>query len=140
MKISKHRIDKIVSTPRANRARKELSEAPYYVLAPWSDIWGGWDPVIKNPELGLLSGYPCTFLCDTLEYARKKAACRSSLLYSLNGQLNDMEARIFEKGGKHIETYKSGLPEAEYNMIKEEKEKEDENKPETKSVISFSWK
>jgi len=75
---------------------------------------------------------------NTLEAARKFASLFDARgMYRMNGQLNEKEIKIFERGGKLIETYRSGLTEAEYNAAKAKQETKEE-KP-VKAVTSFSW-
>ncbi|MDR0334767.1 MAG: hypothetical protein LBH69_02640 [Methanomassiliicoccaceae archaeon] len=73
---------------------------------------------------------------STLKAARINAVESTRGLYKINGQLNTMTARIFERK-KHIETFISGLPESEYNEIRA-KQGYREDKP-GKAVASFSW-
>ncbi|MCL2143357.1 MAG: hypothetical protein FWH44_03755 [Methanomassiliicoccaceae archaeon] len=55
---------------------------------------------------------------DTLEGARRYALNSTVGMYNLNGVLSDHEAKIFERGGKYIETIIGGFPESEYNMMR----------------------
>ena len=68
---------------------------------------------------------------QTLEEAREFAVSETTGLYKMNGQLNERTVKIFERGGKHIETYISGFPEAEYNRLKAEQEGKNEKKEST---------
>ena len=74
---------------------------------------------------------------DDIEGAIKFGVKHTRGLYALNGQLNDMRVKIFKNGGEHVETVISGLPEAEYNRIKAERESKESGS--VKAVTSFSW-
>ncbi|MDR0198423.1 MAG: hypothetical protein LBI08_01595 [Methanomassiliicoccaceae archaeon] len=74
---------------------------------------------------------------DTEKDARKYAAGKTAGMYRLNGELNDMEAMLFENG-RHVETIKSGLSESEYDKIKAERENKDDK--DVKGVVAFKWK
>ena len=69
--------------------------------------------------------------------AKKHAVRQTVGMYRMNGQLNDNEAKIFEKGGKLVETIISGLTEKEYNEIKAKRENKEEKQ--VKSVTAFTW-
>jgi len=99
--------------------REQARKRPYYV------------------ENAYFEGNPVVHGFDDLKSARKYAVNHTAGTYRMNGQLNDMEAKIFENGGKYIETIISGLSESEYNEIKA-KQGSKEEKP-VKSVVSFSW-
>ena len=75
----------------------------------------------KNPfcvECSYLEGKPLVHGFHDLEDAKKHAVKHTVGMYRMNGQLNDKAAKIFENGGKLIETIISGLTEKEYNDIK----------------------
>ncbi|MDR0334768.1 MAG: hypothetical protein LBH69_02645 [Methanomassiliicoccaceae archaeon] len=95
----------------------------------------------QNPfyvECAYLEGEPLVHGFINLSDAKKHAVKHTVGMYRMNGQLNDKEAKIFEKGGKLIERVISGLSESEYNGIKAEREAK-QDKPATKAVTSFSW-
>jgi len=72
---------------------------------------------------------------QTLEEAISFAIDETTGLYKMNGQLNERTVRIFEKGGRLIETYISGFPEEEYKRLKAERELKDE----VKVIGSGGW-
>ena len=74
----------------------------------------------------------------SLEQARKFAVDSTIGLYKMNGQLGDKVIKVYERGGKLIETYIGGFPEAEYNRLKAERESKNGTK-DVKAVTSFSW-
>ncbi|MCL2143358.1 MAG: hypothetical protein FWH44_03760 [Methanomassiliicoccaceae archaeon] len=99
------------------------NDEPYYVEAPaaWVSLW------------------VASF--NNFKDARKFAVNYTRGMSKINGQLNDRCVKIYENGGKLIETIISGLPESEYNAIKERQAKESmEQGTEIKSVVSFGWK
>jgi hypothetical protein len=106
------------------RWKEEQRNRPYYVEKFYN----------KNQDVIVL-GF------DILKNAKKHALEQTTGTYHMNGRLNDKEAKIFERGGKHIETYISGFPESEYNEIKERQTRERAERKDVKikSVVSFAW-
>ena len=76
---------------------------------------------------------------DELENAIWGAKHLTIGTYHFNGVLSKREAKIFENGGKLLETIKGGFTESEYNRIKEMQENEGADEEETVSVQSFKW-
>jgi len=74
----------------------------------------------------------------SLEQATKYAINYTIGLYKMNGQLSDKSISVFERGGRLVEKYIGGFPEAEYNRLKAEKESK-EGKKEVKVVTSGGW-
>jgi len=94
--------------------------------------------VCKEVPFTIKFGDLYSFPAETLDAARKIAVANTVGLYKLNGQLNDNKAVILDSCGNIIETYVSGLPEAEYDNIAEER-KAGQEKKEMRTVSSFRW-
>ena len=104
---------------QTEEGRKAARSKPYYV------------------EEFYYEGEPLVHGFDTFDEAKKHALKRTAGMYPLNGQLNDKEAKIYETGGKLVETVTSGLSESKYNEIKAERESKGGT---GKVVSSFTWR
>jgi hypothetical protein len=101
----------------------------------------------RRTELVMRNGLPyyveqddMTLGAFTLKEAKGYAVSTTAGLYRLNGQLSVKTVKIFEKGGKHIETIIDGMSESEYNEVKAKRGNEEENEKEPiKAVMSFGW-
>jgi hypothetical protein len=81
---------------------------------------------------------PLYLAANTFDQAKEYAVRTTIGLYKMNGQLGDNKIKIFERGGKHIETIIGGFPEEEYNRMVTERKKKEGNK-EVKVVTSGGW-
>jgi len=105
-------------------------------------------------EMDVSAHEQAVFGFDTLKDAVDEAKRRTVGYYNVTGRLNDNHAEVYERGGKLVETVRSGFTESEYKKVKaenemkakeEEKRKEEEKKRNAEerrreeNLMAFRW-